>query len=216
MFKETMQPGQIKEIPASGNYIHVVNGPVRIKTVVRGGSSRLYPELPTGYGVETDEFDGFEITNLAGVETEVKIYFGYGRFRQGADGSIVEVAGTVDAVLQQPVEIAAGQEVTVNGLLIPENVTFTAPVPIKPNSGVTGLAPLVIAAGVASIAASALRSGVLLEADDTNTDPVWIGSAVAGSGVRLKPGDSLPLNTDGLINMAGTNGDTIYVLESLK
>lgn len=200
MLKKTMQQGEDHPVIASGNFIHVINGPVWIRT----SAGRTYDYLPSGYGVETDDFSGFEVKSLSSVANEVHVIHGYGKFLQGADGSVVTV------------EIAPAQEVTVNGLLIPENVTFTSPVPIKPNSSVTGLAPLVIAAGVASIAASALRSGVLLEADETNTGNVWIGSAVAGSGIRLKPGDSLPLHTDGLINIAGTNGDTVYVLESLK
>jgi len=217
VFKETMAAGAIKEIPASGNFIHVINGPVRIRTVVKSGLNRIYPELPTGYGVETEEFDGFEITNLAGVETEVKIYFGYGRFRQGADGSIVEVAGTVDTVLQQPIEIAADQYVTVTGLEIPSNVTFTAPVPIAPDTGVTGLAPITLdVTETDTIAASVLRSGLLLSADAANVDPIWIGHATAGNGVPLQPGDSLPLHTEGAVIISGTEGDKVYLLETLK
>lgn len=119
--------------------------------------------------------------------------------------------------LSAPVEIAPGQEVTVNGLTIPESVTFTAPVPIKPDAGVAGLVPVVIGAtGTDTIAASAARSGLLLVADAANTAEIWIGSAVTGQGVPLKPDDSLPLHTDGAVVISGAESDTVYILETLK
>ena len=65
---------------------------------------------------------------------------------------------------------------------------------------------LTLTGGIDQLPALALKSGLVIEADEDNANDVWVGgSAVAvNDGFRLSPGESVPVATE--------NQNTVYVI----
>ncbi|MGF1723628.1 hypothetical protein [Photobacterium nomapromontoriensis] len=129
---------------------------------------------------------------------------------QLADNQQVSVSHLPDVAL------AAGQQLAVSSLPKVQletgqmvRVYATNPLLTKPVGG-AGLTDsvLTIATGTAALAENTSRCHVLVKAASTNTQAVTLGS-----GWELAAGEQLKLDTTAALTFAGTDGDTIQIIE---
>lgn len=237
-FNRVMQPRQREQFQAIGEFLYIESCPGTVLIQTERGEYRLKP----GAQVIDSRLTGrITVENLDEAGT-VSIICGFGRYIPPTDGQEVAVTdmppmvfapGQQVGISQLPkIQLADGQQVTVSQLPamqlaadqqlavthLPKvkletgqavRVYGTKPLLTKPVGGeAVSSHVLTLTAGAAVLAQNTSRCHVLVKAPSTNLHAVTLGSDW-----ELAPGEPLKLETTAELAFAGTDGDTIQIIE---
>lgn len=241
MFHQVMQPRQRQQFQAVGEFLYIETCPDAVQISTERGDYRL----KQGAQIIDPRLTGRVTVENMGEAGTVTIVCGYGRYIPPSNGQQVEVTqmptvtlspnqqvnigllpkvALVDGqsvvisklpkvkldddqsvtVSQLPaIKLAAGQKLAVSS----DKPLETAPIVAASLAG----SLLTITTGTAQQAANPLRCHVLLKASPANTQPVKLADSW-----ELAAGEQLKLETTAALAFAGTDGDTIQIIEVLK
>lgn len=131
----------------------------------------------------------------------------------GAQVGIDPAANTVQAAITNAINLTVGQQIGIDPDANEISLAAGSEINLIHNKRqYNALTTVTITSGTASIAANSNREQLMLSADNTNAEKIWLGSTI-GQGAYIAPGEKSTIHITETLTLSGTNNDKLYVAE---
>ncbi|MFM2481156.1 hypothetical protein [Celerinatantimonas sp. YJH-8] len=208
---KTLQPNERTEFNAQGQFIYLNTASAAIEVQVNG---QLPVTLAQYDQLQTDAIHSLVVVNTSNQLNPIVLEIGFGAFVPSNSGHQV-IVGNWPAQMKveqtKPLQIdnwPDSYRVTVNNWKAVQSVKQSGDWLLTQPSAMNS-EEITIAGSAGSLAANAKRSKVIIKAAASNSGAVTIGK------YPLDKGEVITLSTTAQIDVTGTDGDILYIIEDV-